>query len=57
MTRLPESLSISLWIVGACWAVVAIAYLTDSEMASVVPLVAIGAITGMAEWLLRRQKH
>jgi hypothetical protein len=57
MTRLPDSLSIALWIVGACWAVAAIAYLTNSEMASVVPLVAIGAITGMAEWLLRRQRH
>jgi pheromone shutdown protein TraB len=56
MTRLPDSLSIALWIVGACWAVAVIAYLTDSEMASVAPLMAIGAITGMTEWLVRRQK-
>jgi hypothetical protein len=57
MTRLPDSLSIALWIVGTCWAVAAIAYLMDSGMVSVAALVAVGAIMGLAEWLLRRQKH
>jgi hypothetical protein len=31
MTRLPNSLSVSLWGVGLCWVGVATAYLADSE--------------------------
>jgi predicted metal-binding membrane protein len=57
MTPLPNSLSISLWVVGCCWAVAAIAYVTDSETGLVVPLAIIGALTGLAEWLVRRQRH
>jgi hypothetical protein len=69
MTRLPNSLSASLWGVGACWIAVAIGYLTDSETLPVVsllislvvlllvPLLLIGMLGGMAEWPLRRQKH
>ncbi|MBS0531793.1 MAG: hypothetical protein JSS22_20745 [Proteobacteria bacterium] len=56
MTPLPNSLSIALWVVGSCWALAAIARLTDSET-GVVSLVAIGALTGLAEWLVRRQRH
>jgi hypothetical protein len=62
MTRLPNSLSVSLWGVGLCWVAVAIAYLTDSETIPVgsllvslvvlllVPLVIIGAVGSMTEW-------
>jgi hypothetical protein len=57
MTPLPNSLSISLWVVGCCWAVAAIAYVTDSETGLAVPLAIIGALTGLAEWLVRRQRH
>ena len=65
MTKLPNSLSISLWSVGACWAAVAIAYLTDSDpglMARqlfplLAPVVLIGALVDLAEWLLKRQQR
>jgi hypothetical protein len=60
MTRLPNSLSVSLWGVGLCWVGVATAYLADSETVPVgsllvslvvlqlVPLALIGALGGAA---------
>jgi hypothetical protein len=61
MTRLPSSLSVSLWGVGVCWVAVAIGYLTDSQaipvtsllislaVLLVVPLAVIGVLGGTAE--------
>ena len=57
MTPLPNSLSISLWVVGCCWAAGVLAYVTDSKIGLVVPLAVIGAFTGLAEWLVRSQRH
>jgi|GEM_PF-2839921 len=57
MTPLPNSLSISLWVVGCRWAAGALAYVADSEIGPVVPLAVIGVFTGLAEWLVRRQRH
>jgi hypothetical protein len=60
MTRLPNSLSVSLWGVGLCWVGVATAYLADSGTVPVgsllvslvvlqfVPLALIGPLGGMA---------
>lgn len=62
MTRLPNSLSVSLWGIGGCWIAVAIAYLTDSGMVPIdsllvslavlllVPLAVINILGGMAQW-------
>ena len=62
MTRLPNSLSVSLWGIGVCWIAVAIAYLTDSDMVPIdsllvslavlllVPLAVINILGGMAQW-------
>jgi hypothetical protein len=62
MTRLPNSLSVSLWGIGVCWIAVAIAYLMDSDMIPIdsllvslavlllVPLAVIGALGGMTQW-------
>ncbi|WP_049769274.1 hypothetical protein [Nitrobacter hamburgensis] len=69
MTKLPNSLLVSLWGVGVCWVAAAIAYLTDSVTLPVVPLLVslvvlllvplllIGILGGMAEWPQGRQKH
>ncbi|EAQ36994.1 hypothetical protein NB311A_07588 [Nitrobacter sp. Nb-311A] len=58
MTRLPSSLSVSLWGVGVCWVAVAIGYLMDSAtlpvtsllislvVLLVIPLVVIGVLGG-----------
>ena len=55
MAGLPTSLAIAIWVTGACWAVATAAYLLEIETAFVASMVIIGALTGMAEWLLRRR--
>jgi hypothetical protein len=54
MAGIPTSLAIAIWVTGACWALAAIAYLLEAETTFVAPMVVIGALTGAAEWLLRR---
>jgi hypothetical protein len=57
MTRLPESLSIALWIVGATWflAVVALAFDLDKDIVWAALL--FGSVTGLFEWFTRRTKR
>jgi hypothetical protein len=54
MDRLPNSLSIALWVVGSCWFVAIVAYVFDGTRELIIPLVAFGALTGVAEWYLRQ---
>lgn len=54
MDRLPESLSIALWIAGACWAIAIIAYALDAPPDWIIPLFMLGLLTGLAEWVVRR---
>jgi hypothetical protein len=54
MDRLPNSLSIAIWVVGSCWAVAIVAYVFDGPRDLIFPLVAFGTLTGVAEWYLRR---
>ena len=57
MARLPESLSIALWIVGATWllAVVALAFGLDKEI--VWAALMFGLVAGLSEWVARRTKR
>ena len=52
---IPDSLAIAFWIVGSCWAVGVLAYLSGEEI-FLVPLVAFGAATGVVEWWLTRRQ-
>jgi hypothetical protein len=55
MERLPESLSIALWIVGSCWALVIVGYVFGASREWLLPLFMLGLLTGIAEWVLRRK--
>ena len=54
MDRLPNSLSIALWVVGSCWLVAAALYIFDGPRELILPVVTLGTLTGVAEWYLRR---
>jgi hypothetical protein len=54
MDRLPNSLAIALWVVGACWMLAIIGYIFGAPSELIFPLVAFGILTGFAEWYLRR---
>ena len=56
MAGIPTTLAIAICATGACWVVAALAYLLETETGFVEPLLIVGALTGTAEWLLRR-KH
>lgn len=52
-SRLPHSLAIALWVTGSLWAVTVAAYLLDADTELIVPLIMLGLLTGMAEWMMR----
>jgi hypothetical protein len=54
MERLPNSLAIALWTVGASWAMAFLVYVFDGPRELIVPLVALGVLSGIAEWYMRR---
>ncbi len=54
MEGLPESLSIALWIAGSCLVLAVIAYLSGASIEWVLPLCTLAALTGIAEWVMRR---
>jgi hypothetical protein len=56
MQRLPNSLAIALWVVGACWTVAIFFYLFGGPEELILPVVALGIFTGLAEWYLRRSQ-
>jgi hypothetical protein len=55
MERLPSSLAIAVWTVGASWAVALLIYFFDGPREFIVPLVVLGVLTGIAEWYMRRR--
>jgi hypothetical protein len=55
MARLPESLSIALWITGATWGLAIVAYLLGGSTEWILPLFIFGVLTGMVEWIMRRK--
>ena len=55
MAGIPTPLAIAIWITGACWLVAAIPYFLEIDATFVAPMVIVGALTGVAEWLLRRK--
>lgn len=54
MGKLPDSISIAFWVVGACWLLAIIGYAFGVSREWIFSLVAIGALTGLAEWYQRR---
>jgi hypothetical protein len=54
MDRLPNSLAISIWTVAACWILAIIGYIFGTSGEWLLGLVALGILTGLAEWYLRR---
>jgi hypothetical protein len=56
MDRLPNSLAIALWTVGACWTLAIIGYAIGASSELIFSLVAFGILTGLAEWYLRRRR-
>jgi len=54
MARLPDSLAIGLWITGATWLLAILAYLMGGSTEWILPLFVFGVLTGIAEWLMRR---
>lgn len=53
MDRVPNSLAIALWTVGACWLVAAVGYFSGASRELLFPLVVFGLLTGLAEFYLR----
>jgi len=48
-------LVIALWIVGSCWVLAIVAWALGGSSEWTLPLVALGAFTGLAELILRQQ--
>ena len=44
-----------LWVVGLCWTVAIFAHVFGVSEELILPLVALGIVTGLAEWYLRRK--
>jgi hypothetical protein len=55
MARLPDSLSIALWITGAIWGLAIFAYLLGGSTKWILPLLTLGVLTGIAEWIMRHR--
>jgi hypothetical protein len=53
MEKLPDSLAISLWITGSCWALALVAWLLGASTEWLPQLFMFGLLTGLAEWILR----
>lgn len=54
MANFPQTLAIGLWITGALWLLAAIAYLIGASTDWILQLFVFGVLTGIAEWLMRR---
>ena len=54
MERLPEFLSIALWITCSCWVLAVAADAFGASTEWILPLFILGLVTGVAEWVLRR---
>ena len=56
MDRLPDSLVIALWVVGSCGALAIVACALGEPNELILSLIAIGVLTGVAEWVIRKEK-
>jgi hypothetical protein len=54
MARLPESLAITLWIVGSVWLLAVLALLFDLDTEVIWAALLFGAVAGLCEWQARR---
>lgn len=54
MDRLPDSLSIALWVVGSCVVLALAACAFGEPRELIVSLIAFGVLIGFAEWFGRR---
>jgi hypothetical protein len=54
MKTVPNSLTIAMWVAGSSWALAILAYLLGSPIEWILPLVMLGVLTGIAEWVLRK---
>jgi hypothetical protein len=54
MDRIPDSLSIAFWVVGSCCGLALLAYVFGQSPEWIFPLFMFGVLTGLAEWVMRR---
>jgi hypothetical protein len=57
VARLPNSLAIALWIVGACWLLALLALLFGLDAEVIWAALPFGVVAGFVEWLARRRNH
>jgi hypothetical protein len=50
MKNLPNSVAIALWVVGSCWFLAIVGYALGASSDWIFPLMALGVLTGLAEW-------
>jgi hypothetical protein len=55
MDKLPNSLAIALWVAGACWLVAVIGYFCGASSELIFAVIALGILTGLAEWYMRQR--
>lgn len=55
MKTLPDPLTIAIWITGTSWMLAVLAYLLGGSAEWILPLFSLGALTGLAEWLMRQK--
>lgn len=55
MEGLPNSLAIAFWVTAAAWGLALLAYIFSAPRELILPLVALGALSGFAEWYTRQR--
>ena len=55
MKTVPDSLTIAFWITGSSWALALFAYLLGGSLEWIFPIIILGILTGIAEWVLRQK--
>lgn len=55
MKTVPESLTIAFWITGSSWALALFSYLLGGPLDLIFPIIILGTLTGIAEWVLRQK--
>lgn len=55
MKTVPASLTIAFWITGCSWAVALFAYVLGGQSQWIFPILILGTLTGIAEWIQRQK--
>jgi hypothetical protein len=55
MKTVPASLAIAFWITGSSWGLALFAYLLGKPLEWIFPIIVLGTLTGVAEWVLRQK--